>query len=273
MLSREPAVPPADEQPPASAIEEPMTSAHIEARDDGVRVLTLSEPDKRNAMSQAMAAEVTAAAGRIGDDDAARELVVTGEGSAFSAGADLPALFGEAERPIGEVRHGLHAYYEAILAIHRLAMPTVAAVNGPAVGAGLNLALACDVRLAGPGATFGATFTRIGLHPGGGATWFLVRELGASRALTALLTGESLDAATAASLGLAEPCDDALAASLELAERFAATDPALARDVKRSVRLAASGAGLETVVDYEAWAQAASARSPELQAWVEKFRR
>ncbi len=244
----------------------------VDDHDHGVRLLTLRDPERRNAMSEEMGAQLRNAVATM-RDDGTRALVVTGEGSAFCAGADLPALFGDPERPLTATHRRLQAYYRAFLDVFELPFVTIAAVNGPAVGAGLNLALACDLRLAGTDAGFGATFTRIGLHPGGGCTWFLVRQLGAARALQTLLLGETLDAAQAVAWGLAEgPHTDPVRAGLELAERCAQLEPELARHVKRSVRLAVSAAELGPVLEYESWAQAASASSPRLQEWVARFR-
>lgn len=249
-----------------------MALVSLEAREGGVRLVTLTDPGRRNAMSAEMGAELIAACGAVRDDPQARVLVVTGEGTAFCAGADLPALFGPA-RPVTEMHARLGEYYRAFLTVRELALPTIAAVNGPAVGAGLNLALACDVRIAAASATFAATFTRIGLHPGGGCTWFLVQALGASRALRTLLLGDPLDAGQAVAWGLADgPHDDCVAAALDLAARFAAVDRDLARNVKRAVGIAV-GSGLDATLEYETWAQAASATSPQLRQWVGRFRR
>lgn len=251
-----------------------MSKVSITSPVQGVRLLTLTDPDRRNAMGAEMGAELIAAAQAIAGDPDVRSVVVTGEGKAFCAGADLPALFGHPDRPVSETHDELQRYYRAFFSILELAVPTIAAVNGPAVGAGLNLAMACDVRIAGPAASFGATFAKIGLHPGGGCTWFLVRALGRSRALQTLLLAEPLDAPTAVDWGLAEGVsDDPVADGIAMAERFAAVDPALARNIKRSVDLAVSTDDLQAVLEYESWAQAASAASPELQQWVEKFRR
>lgn len=241
---------------------------------DGVVLVTLDDPDRRNAMGFAMAEEMTAVCRRLATDETVRAVVVTGAGPAFCAGADLPALFGDADRPVADRHAALSRYYRAFLDVHDLAVPTVAAVGGPAVGAGLNLALACDVRIAGPKATFGATFARIGLHPGGGCTHFLVQALGASRALRVLLLGATLDAGEAIAAGLTEgPEDDPLAAGLDLARQFAAVDPAVARSIKRTVRIAAATGDRDAVVAYESWAQAVSAASPALQEWVARFSR
>lgn len=250
-----------------------MALVSLEARDKGVRLVTLTDPDRRNAMGEAMGAELIAACEAVRADGDARVVVVTGEGSVFCAGADLPALFGHADRPTTETHTRLQGYYRAFLVVRELPLPTIAAVNGPAVGAGLNLAMACDVRIAAPGATFGATFTRIGLHPGGGCTWFLVQTLGRSRALTTLLLGEPIAADQAVAWGLAEgPETDCVAAALGLAERFAKVDPALARHVKRAVGIASETGDLGATLEYETWAQAASAASPRLRDWVARFR-
>jgi enoyl-CoA hydratase len=240
---------------------------------EGVRLLTLTDPDRRNAMGDAMGAELLAHAAALRSDADARVLVVTGEGSAFCAGADLPALFGDPDRSVTDTHERLQSYYSAFLAIRDLPIPTVAAVNGPAVGAGLNLAMACDIRIAGPDATFGATFARIGLHPGGGCTWFLTAAMGGSRALRTLLLGDTIEAGRAVEWGLADgPEEDPLAASLDLAERVAKVEPRLARHIKRAVGLAVDTGDLGAVLEYESWAQAASAASPTLQAWVDRFR-
>ena len=250
-----------------------MGKLRLDTPSEGVRLLTLADPAKRNAIGLEMAADLRETFDLLRDDDAIRAVVVAGEGPAFSAGADLPALFGDPTRAVRDLHDGLVAYYRSFLGVLDLPMPTIAAVHGPAVGAGLNLALACDVRLAGPSASFGATFARIGLHPGGGCTWFLVRALGTSGALRMLLLGDTLDADRAVAQGLADgPHDDPLAAALALARDFAKVDPALARHIKRGVTLAGDTGDLAAVMDYETWAQAASASSPAVQAWVDRFR-
>src|SRR5437867_3937391 len=117
---------------------------------EGVRVVTLNDPDRRNAMSPALQRGLTDAIEALTADTDARVVVVTGAGPAFSAGADLPAVFGNLERPVAEIRSGLRAIYDSFLRFRRLEIPTIAAVNGHAVGAGVNLAMACDLRIAGP---------------------------------------------------------------------------------------------------------------------------
>jgi enoyl-CoA hydratase len=251
-----------------------MTKVSLDRHDDGVRVITLRDPERRNAMGDEMGAELIATVAQISTDEDARAVVVTGQGAAFCAGADLPALFGEYDRPVTDTHQRLQGYYRAFFSVLELGLPTIAAVNGPAVGAGLNLAMACDVRIAGPSASFGATFAKIGLHPGGGCTWFLVRALGASRALQTMLLAEPLDAQRAVDWGLAEGIEeDPVGAAVAMAQRFAAVEPRLARHIKRSVGIAVETGDLGAVLEYESWAQAASASSPQLQEWVARFRR
>jgi enoyl-CoA hydratase len=249
-------------------------TARVEAAGDGVRVLRLTNPARRNAIDRVSRAELAAAVATIADDDDARVLVVTADGPSFCAGADLVDLFGDAtSQSIEQIRADLMQVYDSFLRILDLPIPTIAAVRGAAIGAGLNLALSCDVRLAAPDVSFGAVFSRIGLHPGGGCTYFLTRLLGPQGALRLLLDGGSLDADAALRGGLvSEIVDDPEAAALALAERWARLDPALARDIKRSVHLAVD-AGFDATVEHEAWAQAASATRPEVQAVVEQRRR
>jgi enoyl-CoA hydratase len=238
---------------------------------DGVRVLTLNDPDRRNALSPALQAELGATVDAVAADPDARVLVVTGNGPGFSAGADLPALFGNVDREVAEIRTGLRAVYDSFLRVKRLEIPTIAAVQGAAVGAGVNLALSCDIRIAGPKARFGITFTKLGLHPGGGCTYFLTQALGRQRAMSLILDGEVLDAAEALRLGLVlEVVDDPLERALETAGRWAAIDASLSRDIKRAVGTAERG-NFDETVDFESWAQAASTRSPLLAEAIARF--
>lgn len=246
----------------------------VEARDhiDGVRLLTLNDPDRRNAISSDLRLELQAAVAGC-EADGVRVLVITGAGSVFCAGANLPELFGDHTREVSDTHGALADYYRVFLDVLELPIPTIAALNGPAIGAGLNLALACDLRIAGRRASLEVTFAKIGLHPGGGVTWFLVRALGQSRALELLLLGETLDASQAVAAGFASgPAENPVADALDLATALSGIDPSLARQIKQTVRLAAAGASFEAVLAHETWAQAASARSQVLRAWVDRFR-
>ena len=249
-----------------------MSKVQLES-DGDIRVLTLNNPERRNAIDEDLRDELSETVARVRGDTKARALVVTGAGSSFCAGADLPALFGEPDRQVADIRAGLKIVYDCFLRILELPFPTIAAVQGPAVGAGLNLALACDVRIAGPDATFAAPFTKIGLHPGGGCTWFLVRTLGREKALALLLDGGSLTGVQAVEVGLAlRLADDPLTDAMGTAAHYAELDPQLARDIKSAVNIAADG-DFTAALEFESWAQASSATGPAIQQAVARFRR
>ena len=234
--------------------------------DGGVRTITLNAPDRLNALDRPLLDELRAAVRQVAGDAEARALVVTGAGRGFCAGADLDGLFGDRTRPTGVLRQVLLDVYASFLPLRELAIPTISAVHGPAVGAGLNIALACDVIVAGPEAKFGPTFTSIGLHPGGGCTWMLTQRIGAGNAAAVLYAGDLVDAATALRLGLAqELVDDPKARAGELAALYASRNPRLMADVKESVRVA-STSDLATTLDVESWAQASSLASEEFAA-------
>lgn len=244
----------------------------LERRETGVWVMTLADPSRRNAIGPEMHDEMITCIDEAVRDPEIRAMVVTGEGSAFCAGADLPAVFGGLDRPVDEIRRSLAEYYECFLRLRDVPFPTIAAVNGPAIGAGLNLAMCCDIRLASPKARFGVTFTRIGLHPGGGCSYFLVQALGAQRALRLLLQGATLDAQSAVENQLAdEVVDDPVASAIQLAEEIALLPRELAGDIKQAVRIATTE-GFAATLQFETWAQASSATKPEIQKAVGRFR-
>lgn len=239
--------------------------------DGGVRIIRLNAPERRNALDWPLLDELAAAVAEVAADAEARALVVAGNGSAFCAGVDLDNLFGDIDRPVDEMRAHLMKVYASFLGLRDLPIPTIAAVQGPAVGAGLNIALACDVIVAGPRAGFGPTFAEIGLHPGGGCTWLLTQRIGAGNAITALLGGTIIDAEDAYRLGLANIlAGDPLAAGRELATRYASRDPRLNADIKRSVQ-SATTSDLGTSLDFEARAQAESFGNEQFRAFMNRF--
>jgi enoyl-CoA hydratase len=239
---------------------------------DGVRVLTLDDPDHRNALSPELQQQLRDQVETVARDADARVLVVSGNGPAFCSGADLQAVFaGAAEGDTAAMRARLRVIYDSFLRIRHLEIPTIAAVHGAAVGAGVNLAMACDIRIAGPRARFGITFTKLGLHPGGGCTWFLMQALGRQRTMQLIMDGEVLEAREALSLGLVlDVVDEPLASALETAASWARVDPALARDIKRALSMAEHD-GFEETLEFEAWAQAASTRNPLLAAAIARY--
>lgn len=250
-----------------------MRKVTLTAEDGGLRVLTLNHPDKRNTIDGEMRTELLDTIIRVREDPDATALVVTGAGTAFCGGADLPAIFGDSQRSVATLRDDLYKVYECFLVLKSLSIPTIAAVQGPAVGAGLNLAMVCDLRIAGPRAKFAATFSQIGLHPGGGCTWFLVQAMGEQRALKLLLDGGTVLGPAAVEAGLAVSVEeDPVASALDLGRCYAAMDSQLTCDIKKAVRTAARD-GFEATVELESWAQASSATKPAIQEFMARFRK
>jgi len=212
----------------------------VEARGGGVAILSLDAPDRRNALTVAMAEELVAACEQLDGDPAVGAVVVRGEGGFFCAGGDRGTLEAAARDPADpEVYAGLSAVYRSFARVGELEAPTVAAVRGGAVGAGLNLMLATDVRIVARDAKIVSGFIPIGLHPGGGHGALLGRTGAREAAAAMALFGEPVDGERAAKLGLAwAAVDDAEveASALELAGR-AGADPELARRTAASLRM------------------------------------
>ena len=226
---------------------------------DRVAVLTLSNPSRRNAMDLELSEKLVAAVAAAVADDGVGAIVVTGEDPAFCAGGDLSELATADPATLRRV-------YSGFLAIADCPLPTIAAVNGAAVGAGLNLALAADLRLAGPRAKFDARFLQLGLHPGGGYTWMVNRVLGPQGAAAVSLFGEAVDAAEAERIGLVHRvADDVVAAALEMAGRAAAANRELAVATKATLKLTAGMTSHAEAVTVEVRAQAESVRSDDFK--------
>lgn len=239
--------------------------------DGPLRTITLNDPDRLNALDWPLLDELREAVATVAADAAARALLVAGAGRAFCSGANVTNLFGDRSRPVEELRDHLMRVYASFLPIRGLTIPTVAAVHGPAVGAGLNIALACDVIVAGPKAGFGPTFTQIGLHPGGGCTWMLTQRIGSANTAAALYAGEVIGADHALRLGIAqELADDPQARARDLALGWCERNPVLMAHVKESVRVAVTS-DAATSLDVEALFQAESLSSPEFERFAARF--
>ena len=220
---------------------------------DGVATVSLDDPDRRNALNAEMVDEIIAAFDALEADRSVGAIVITGKGKGFCAGADLSHL-GSSRR------EGLLHIYEGFLRVGRSPLPTIAAVNGAAVGAGMNLALVCDVRLASFSARFDTRFLQLGIHPGGGHTWMLQRAVGPAAARAMVLFGEVLSGPEAEQAGLVWRCvDDAdlLDTARELAARAAAAPGELTRRTKATMD------DVLAIDDHEA----AVARELETQLW------
>jgi enoyl-CoA hydratase len=233
---------------------------------DHVALITVNDPDRRNAFTGEISALLRAVVEGAESDPDVHAVVVTGAGKAFCAGADLSALATAGNAAPAE---GLQRIYDGFMAVSNCTLPTIAAVNGPAVGAGLNLAMAADVRIAGPGAVFDARFQKLGLHPGGGATWMLQRAVGPEVARAALLFGMRFDADSAVRHGLAlSVADDPVAAALQLAAGPAAAPRDVVLATKATMRATASPGSLdkeqhEAAMRAELGPQVFSIQSPE----------
>src|SRR3954471_3292587 len=205
-----------------------LTHLRLERPADGVAVLVLDNPEQRNAMSDAMTASWTKAVDELAGDRSLRAVVVTGAGSAFCSGGDTGWIASEPDAGVDHLRTRMIAFYRAWLSIRRLEVPTIAAVNGPAIGAGLCVALACDIRYAARGARLGAPFVKLGMHAGMAATHLLPNVVGEAHARDLLLTGRLVDADEALRLGLVSRVLDAdtfLEEVLDVARGIAATAP------------------------------------------------
>jgi enoyl-CoA hydratase len=246
-----------------------MTDVLLDRR-GGVGVITLDAPERRNALTVDMSARLAELVGECEGDPAVGAIVITGTPPAFCAGADLTLL--------GESREeGLRAIYAGFLAVARSTLPTIAAVGGAAVGAGLNLALAADVRLAGARARFDARFLQLGIHPGGGMTWMLQRIVGPQTATAMTLFGQIPDAAEAERVGLVlrtvDGDHDALVdAAVALAGPAAVGPRDLVRSIKRTLKTTSAITEHADAVEIELIAQVASMDTPEFAQLLAQLR-
>ncbi|MGH3414674.1 MAG: enoyl-CoA hydratase/isomerase family protein [Marmoricola sp.] len=247
----------------------PLTHLRLERPADGVAVLTLDNPDRRNAMSEDMTLSWTRALTAIEADPAVRVVVVTGEGSAFCSGGNTGWIASEPDATVDELRSRMIPFYRAWLRIRELEVPTIAAVNGPAIGAGLCLALACDIRYAAAGTRLAAPFVRLGMHAGMAATYLLPEVVGSAHARDLLLTGRTVDADEALRLGLVSRVIDPgefAGEVLRTAKEVAATAPIASRYT--TVALREGHPDLESAVQWEALAQPVTLATADLQEGI-----
>ncbi len=237
---------------------------------EGVALLTLDNPDQRNAMSDRMTESWVAAIEELAADRTVRAVVVTGAGSAFCSGGNTSWIASEPDATVDQLRTRMLPFYRAWLSIRRLEVPTIAAVNGHAIGAGLCLALACDLRYAARGARMGVPFVRLGMHAGMAGSYLLPDVVGRAHARDLLLTGRLVDADEALRIGMVsqvhEPAtflDEVLATAAEIA----ATAPI----ASRLTTLALRGEGhrdLEAALQWEAMAQPVTLATADLQEGI-----
>lgn len=238
-----------------------------------VATLTFNDPDRRNAMTQAMGEAFSREVALLSRAEGLRAVVLTGAGRAFSAGGDLGMIEQRAQEGAAEpgiarraIRDTMRSFYKLFLSVRDLPCPSIAAINGHAVGAGLCVALACDLRLVSREAKLGLNFTKLGLQPGMGATWTLPRLVGIARAAELLYTSRLIGGEEAAAMGMASralPPDRVLDEARALAAEIAACAPLAVEGVKRSLARTAT-ASLEDQLSFEAEVQAACFESSDV---------
>jgi enoyl-CoA hydratase/carnithine racemase len=247
-----------------------LTHLRLERPRDGVALLVLDHPELRNAMSPEMTDSWVAAIDELAHDPDVRAVVVTGEGSAFCSGGITSWIAGDPDATVDELRARMLPFYRAWLSIRRLEVPTIAALNGAAIGAGLCMALACDIRIATDTAKLGMPFLKLGMHPGMAGTFLLPDAVGPAAARDLLLTGRLVQGEEALRLGLVSrllPREGFLEEVLASAEQVAANAPVATRLTK--LALAGRGhADIETALQWEALAQPVTLATEDLQEGI-----
>jgi 2-(1,2-epoxy-1,2-dihydrophenyl)acetyl-CoA isomerase len=251
-----------------------MTDTILRDATDGVLTLTLNRPDALNSFNVEMKETLLAALKDAAKDKSVRVVLLTGAGRAFSAGQDLK----ERQAP-GAVDLGTELrtrYNPIVLAMRRIEKPVVGAINGVAAGAGISIALACDIRIAAENASFIEVFGRVGLVPDTGSSWFLPRLVGYARAAEMSFTTDPVDAATAERIGLVNrvvPADELMQQATALAARLAKGAPVAMGLAKRALNRSLE-MGLEEALEYEAQLQSIAGRTHDhaegVAAFVEK---
>jgi len=240
---------------------------------DRVCVITLNEPDRLNALSDRMAVEFKGAVEGLKQRSDVRAVIVTGAGRAFSAGGN----FAEMKKNLGGdpavCKHRIYGFYKSFLSVMDLPVPTIAAINGPAMGAGACITLACDMRIAAEGSRIGFAFARIGIHPGMGAEYFLPRIVGRAKACELLMTAEEIPAEEALRIGLVNhvaPPEELMDRAVGLASKIASRPALPIRMLKESID-AALASDLESTLHREAAYQGICFMTGDMREGIEAF--
>ena len=250
----------------------------LEAKEDGIARLTLNRPDRLNAFSPAMLLALGEALQRLGGDDSVGAIIITGAGRGFCAGGDVKTMAARASQGFEERVEGLRRMHQLPLLLRTIPKIVIAMINGPAVGAGLGLAMACDLRIAGRSARFGTGFAGVGYSGDFGGSWTLTRLVGTAKARELYFLGDIIDGAAAASLGLVNHVveDDALQSETTALARRIADGPRVAYGYMKRNLFAAETEPFATVLEMEAVHQARTAMTEDhleaSTAFVEKRR-
>jgi enoyl-CoA hydratase/carnithine racemase len=247
-------------------------------QEGGVAIITMNRPDERNALTDyAQFQEFVDLCQKMSDDLSVRAVILTGRGPAFCAGGnikDMQARSGIFAGSPAQLRDNYRKGVQRIpLALYYLEVPTIAAVNGPAIGAGCDLACMCDIRIASENATFAESFVKLGIVPGDGGAWLLQRVVGLSKACEMSFTGDQLDAREALACGLVSrvvPSETLLDEARALAVRIARNPSTVLRMTKRLIR-EAQHARLDTILELSAGFQAIAQHSEEYAAALQKL--
>src|SRR5437867_5847371 len=244
--------------------------------DRGVALLTLNRPESLNALNARMGADLAAGLRPASSDPGTSVMVLCGAGKGFCSGGDLKEMaagLAQPPAPAGALVDILRNFHDVVSFLQRVDKPVVAAIHGPAVGAGMSIALACDLRVASEDATFSQAFVRIGLSPDGGSTWLLTRLVGPSRAAQLMMTGETLGARKAYEWGLLNqlaPEGEHLTRALELSSQLAALSPHALGSIKKLMR-SSERSSFEDQLEAEAVEQGANSATSQFRAALDAF--
>lgn len=239
--------------------------------ENGIATIRFNRPDKLNAMTVAMGDELIAAVELVRAEPKARVLVLCGEGKAFSAGGDMDMIREKTKLSVLENSDGMKAFYERYLRIREIPVPTIASIQGAAIGAGLCVALACDIRIAAASAKLAVNFTALGLHPGMGATWLLPRVAGLPQAAELLFSSRRISGTEAERIGLvnrAVPDAELESATRTLAGEIAACGPVAVRLTKKALKQSLENS-LNDQLTFEATQQAITFAGQDVAEGIE----
>lgn len=258
-----------------------MSDFLLQDRQDGIAILTMNQPDKRNALTlESEMLEFVQVCESLARDNSVKVVVLTGAGSAFSAGGDLKNMRDKKGFSAGSPMQIRDAYRSGIqripLALYELDIPTIAAVNGPAVGAGMDISCMCDLRIASDRSSFASSFVKLGIVPADGGAWLLARTIGVPKAMEMMLTGATIDARRALELGLVTsvvPHEQLMEKTLEVAGQIASNPAQTLRLSKRLLRESmhsSLASSLEMAAAYQALAHYTSDHDEAVRAFLEK---
>lgn len=248
----------------------------LEERDGAVLTLTMNRPKTKNALDPALIEAITVAFARANEDAGVRVVVLTGAGGSFCSGADLKKAIAENPDALADVNGAIERVHGIIKGVVHTLKPVIALVDGPAVGFGCDLALACDMRIASPEAYFQEKFVKIGLMPDGGGTFWLPRLVGLSRAMEMMMFGDAVKADRALEWGLVNrvvPAADIKEETMRLARHLAMGPPIAFAEMKRAVRYGVA-ASVDQALDIERAGQIRCLKSGDcmegILAWMQK---